>query len=401
MAYWRWSKCWHTEVMKQTWSQWFSHLNLGVERWAGFFTWALVSGSGLYFLGQRSSSSYLSAYWWLVLVLFVLFIALFVWSTREAPFKHEVATRRVLVVMQFALIMLLYWYVPYNFVAILAVMWVSQLPYMMGLNWVTLIAFAVAAPHALIYSLHWQDKYAWLTSLLFVGFNLFAAMMMAGQLREQRAREREQQINQELRTTQALLKEATRQAERTRIARNIHDLVGHHLTALSIQLQVAERQTGTPDSAAHAAIAQSRSIAQLLLADVREAVADMRAAEATNVAELLSTALLKVPGKRINLQVDADLHCQQWQVAEVMLRAVQEGVTNFVRHSNGSELQIEVQLQAQQWHVTMVDNGSIGKVQLGNGLSGMRERVEELGGQWQLDHRTGWRLTLVLPRATQ
>lgn len=84
-----------------------------------------------------------------------------------------------------------------------------------------------------------------------------------------------------------------------------------------------------------------------------------------------------------------------------MLRAVQEGVTNFVRHSNGSELQIEVQLQAQQWHVTMVDNGSIGKVQLGNGLSGMRERVEELGGQWQLDHRTGWRLTLVLPRATQ
>ncbi|WP_127346338.1 histidine kinase [Pseudidiomarina mangrovi] len=389
--------------MKQTWSHWFSQLNLGVERWAGFFTWALVSGSGLYFFGQRSLSSYFSLSWWWALALFVAFIVLFVLATRDAPYRREPGTRLLLIAVQLLVIVLLYWQVPYSFIAILAVMWVSQLPYFMALNWVTLMAFVLAIPHALIYGLHWHDDYAWLTAFLFVGFNLFAAMMMAAQLREQRAREREQQANQELRTTQALLKEVTRQAERTRIARNIHDLVGHHLTALSIQLQVAERQTSTGDSAAHKAIAQSRSIAQLLLADVREAVADMRAAEATNVAELLATALLEAPGKRIALEVAPDLQCQHWGIAEVLLRAVQEGVTNFVRHSHGTQLRINVQLQPQQWLLTLVDNGGVSQQpvtdsELGNGLKGMRERVEELAGHWQLDRHDGWQLSIRLPR---
>lgn len=387
--------------MKQTWAQWFSLLNLGVERWAGFFTWALVSGSALYFLGRRSASSYFSANWWAVFALFCLFILLFALATRDKPYQHEPRSRLLLIGLQLLTIVFLYWQVPYNFIAILGVMWVSQLPYFMGLNWVTLLAFALALPQGFIYSLRWQDDYAWFTAFLFVGFNLFAAMMMAAQLREQRAREREQQTNHELRTTQALLKEATRQAERTRIARNVHDVVGHHLTALSIQLQLAERQTSATQSLAHAAITQSRSIAQLLLADVREAVADMRAAEATNVSELLATALIQVPGKQIDLQVDEDLSCQQWRVAETMLRSVQEGVTNFIRHSRGNKLHIEVTLQALQWQLLMMDNGSASAPVMGNGLRGMRERVEELGGRWQLDNQHGWQLTIELPREPQ
>lgn len=333
--------------MKNVIAHRFTHLNLGLERWAAFFTWALVSGASLYFLGARSASPYFSPSWWFALIVFVVFITLFVIATRDRPFQHEALVRPSLIGLQLLIVIGLYWLVPYNFVAILAVMWISQLPYLMPLNWVALAAFGLAIPHALIYGLYWQDKYAWLTAMLFVGFNLFAAMTMAAQLREQRGREREQQINQELRTTQALLREATRQAERTRIARNIHDLLGHHLTALSIQLQLAERQTDPSNSAVRSALGQSRSIAQLLLADVREAVAELREAEATPIAQLLQDALIAIPAKQIQLQVDPDLHCGHWRIAEVMLRAVQEGVTNFARHSSGDQLQIAVQLLPQ------------------------------------------------------
>ena len=74
-------------------------------------------------------------------------------------------------------------------------------------------------------------------------FNMFALIMVNTATKEREAKERPNQLNRELLATQKLLRQASTQAERVRIVRNIHDLLGHHLSALSINLQVASRIT--------------------------------------------------------------------------------------------------------------------------------------------------------------
>lgn len=85
--------------------------------------------------------------------------------------------------------------------------------------------------------------------------------------------EQANQLNRELIATQSLLSEATKQSERLRISHNIHDVVGHHLTALTINLQVASHLT---DGKGKEAVDQSYSVAKLLLSDVRSAVSEIR-----------------------------------------------------------------------------------------------------------------------------
>jgi signal transduction histidine kinase len=116
-------------------------------------------------------------------------------------------------------------------------------------------------------------KLAALTGGMFFGISLFAFMSGVVALRQHAARDELRKVNSELRATQALLAENTRIAERVRIARELHDLVGHHLTALTLNLEVA---THLVDGKALEHVQQAHSLAKLLLVDVREVVSDMR-----------------------------------------------------------------------------------------------------------------------------
>ena len=91
-----------------------------------------------------------------------------------------------------------------------------------------------------MFALVWeQTNGLWLTAILFWTFNLFSLMMMESRKQAEVAREQAEQANRELRALQDLMQQASRKDERTRIARDIHDLVGHHLTALSLHLLVS------------------------------------------------------------------------------------------------------------------------------------------------------------------
>ena len=111
-------------------------------------------------------------------------------------------------------------------------------------------------------------------------FNLFAMIMSNTAIKESKAREEADALNRQLLSTQQLKKQALTQDERLRIARNIHDVLGHHLTALTINLQVASRKAdlleSTESQAIKRQVEQSHSIAKLLLSDVREAISDIR-----------------------------------------------------------------------------------------------------------------------------
>ena len=218
--------------------------------------------------------------------------------------------------------------------------------------------------------------------------------MMTTQLKEQQAREREEAINRELRATQTLLTEASKQSERTRIARNIHDLVGHHLTALTIQLQVAERKS---EGQVKTLIERSQQVAKLLLADVREAVNDIRSTAAIDVKSALLALQLNSQDKQVVFNID-DLTVTDVATAETLLLIAKEAITNFFRHSNGNTLTIELSSN-EDIEMRIADSGTIKQsLRPGNGLRGMVERVTELKGQLRIHDQPTLTITAILPK---
>ncbi|MGM0526478.1 MAG: sensor histidine kinase [Pseudomonadota bacterium] len=367
----------------------------GVDRWVAALTWGLLAISCLYFLAQRDSTPIASVHWNVTAVSFLLFYLAFHFATRDAPLPNEPWLRIALVAAQFVLVVFLFLLVPYNFVAILMVLWAAQLPYFIPLNKAIALSPLIALPHFLVYQFFWHDNYAWLSAVLFWTFIIFSMTMMGTQLREARARENEQRINRELRATQALLAEASKQNERTRIARNIHDLLGHHLTALSINLQVAERNT---EGEAKALVAKSRSIAQLLLTDVREAVSTIRASESINISKALDALHVDVPGKTIVIECPSSLSFNDIDTAEAILAMVQESLTNFLRHSGGDAFTANIKHLENEIHIAIRDNGHATKsVDEGNGLQGLRERITLAGGQLSYSFSEGMSLHAILP----
>lgn len=369
---------------------------VSIERWAGLITWGLLSVIVLWLYADDLPNGLRDPRWFIIVALLLGFIVLFALATRERAFQREPQTRTLLVCLQLAFIYPLFWLTPYNFLAILLTMWSAQLPIFMTVRKAALVALAASVVFGAIYQWRWQMDDAWLSALLFWAFHLFAITMTASQLREQRSREREQQLNRELRATQALLSEASRQQERTRIARNIHDLLGHHLTALSIHLQVAERKS---TAEAQQMVRESQRIAKLLLADVREAVAELRDNEQLDIRQALNALTGTIDGRVIRLQMDSTVQVTDVEIADAIVKAAQEGITNFLRHSRGNAMTIAVMTQADRGLLLELrDNGSVGpELRQGNGLQGMHERFAAVDGECRIDTREGLCIRCSIP----
>jgi len=222
---------------------------------------------------------------------------------------------------------------------------------------------------------------------LFLGISLFAFMSSVVVLRQKAARDELRRVNSELRATQSLLEENTRIAERVRIARELHDLVGHHLTALTLNLEVV---THLVDGKVLEHVQQAHSLARLLLADVREVVSDMRQDDMVNLADALHKLTEGVPNPRIHLDLPATEVMTEPQRAQVLLRCVQEMITNSVRHAQADNLWIRLSMTGDGLAMSARDDGiGVDKVAIGNGLTGMTERLKHLGGKLEIESEPG------------
>ncbi len=222
---------------------------------------------------------------------------------------------------------------------------------------------------------------------LFLGISLFAFMSGVVALRQHIARDALRKMNSELRATQALLADNTRIAERVRIARELHDLVGHHLTALTLNLEVA---THLVDGRALEHVQQAHSLAKLLLADVREVVNDMRIDDKVDLAAALRTLVSGVPEPVIHLDLPSELSMTDPRRAQVLLRCAQEMITNSVRHARAQNLWISLVQDVDGVALTARDDGrGVDKVETGNGLNGMAERLRLLGGELKIESNPG------------
>ena len=239
---------------------------------------------------------------------------------------------------------------------------------------------------------------ALMQSLLYAGFSLFIYVTSLVARQQAQARDEQRRLNAELRATRALLAESARVNERTRISRELHDLLGHHLTALSLNLEVASHLT---EGRAQEHVRQAHTLARLLLTDVREAVSQLRdASGGIDLAAALRPLADHVPALDIELEVQSPLAVDDPERAHVMLRCTQEIITNAVRHAQARRLRIRVWRQADALMLEASDDGQGAEALVpGNGLRGMRERIVQCGGSLDIQTRpgSGFRLQLSLP----
>jgi len=195
---------------------------------------------------------------------------------------------------------------------------------------------------------------------------------------ERRSREELARVNAELQATQGLLAESVREGERIRISRDLHDTLGHHLTALSVNLEVASH-LAAGKAAEH--VGQAHALAKLLLADVREVVSAMHQDRAIDLRAALDTLVAGIPQPAIHLDVPPDLRLGDTSLVHAVFRCVQEIVTNTVRHAGARNLWIGVRRGPGGLTVEARDDGRGAATYVpGHGLTGMGERLHELGG---------------------
>ena len=224
---------------------------------------------------------------------------------------------------------------------------------------------------------------ALMQSLLYAGFSLFIYVTSLVARQQAQARDEQRRLNAELRATRALLAESARVNERTRISRELHDLLGHHLTALSLNLEVA---THLSEGRAQEHVKQAQLLAKLLLTDVREAVSQLRDDDRIDLTEALHALIDGVPSLTIHLDLPPGLALDDPARAQVLLRCAQEIITNAVRHAHASELWLSVVHERNGIAIRARDNGrGADGFSAGNGLRGMRERLAQYGGNLDVD----------------
>jgi two-component system sensor histidine kinase DesK len=198
-----------------------------------------------------------------------------------------------------------------------------------------------------------------------------------------------------LRMAHEEIEQLAKTAERERIARDMHDVLGHSLSLIVLKSELAGRLLNSQPARAALEIAEIETTARQALAEVRGTISGYRsegfASELTRAAQILETA-----GVRLKKPTNAPyLTLRHEATLSLVLR---EAITNIVRHAGASECSIEVSTARDSTQLVIADDGRGDIRQEGNGLRGMRERVRELGGSLSLESDHGTRLHIELPK---
>ena len=219
-------------------------------------------------------------------------------------------------------------------------------------------------------------------TLLYAGFQAFAAVTAYYAMSAERSRDQLALVNADLLATRALLADAARDAERLRVARELHDVAGHKLTAMTLNLRALATD---PAFAARDEVRIAQQLSGELLGDIRNVVQALRDTRGLDLATALRALAAPLPKPALALRIDDDVRIDDPALAEVLLRIVQEALTNAARHAGADTLRVALSRQGagarDGVRLTLEDDGQVrGPLRPGNGLRGMRERVEACGG---------------------
>lgn len=362
-------------------------------RGAGLLTWLLV-GLPLVYMEMLATGEVdvsqppvmRSGFGWLA---YAAFGALYLWLTRSMGSLRSGWVDYLLLALLTGSAVAISWNSWSGLGSILLMVVACVLPWLLplwaALPWLVVSQLLVVPVYVVGQGFGWAE--AVLLSLLQAGFCVFVFVTSLVARQQALAREDQRRLNAELRAARALLAESARVNERTRISRELHDLLGHHLTALSLNLEVAAHLSS---GKARQHVGQAHTLAKLLLSDVREAVSQLRVGGAIDMAATLPPLAENVPGLEVRMELPDPFLIDDPERAQVLLRCTQEVITNTVKHAQAQHLWLVytrtrdlIRLQARD------DGQGSDAYRVGNGLRGLRERVIGYGGSVEVATASG------------
>ncbi len=202
---------------------------------------------------------------------------------------------------------------------------------------------------------------------------------------------------EKLQLAQSEVEHLAKVAERERIARDLHDLLGHTLSLITLKAELARKLVDRDPQRAKQEMQDVEKTSRAALADVREAISGYRG-------EGLATELIRARKtlETAGIAVDSDLAELPLSPAQetVLALALREAITNVVRHAQARRCSVQLRRENDVCTLEIADNGRGADAPEGNGLRGMRERLEALGGSLQRQTQAGTRLVIHLPLAS-
>jgi two-component system, NarL family, sensor histidine kinase DesK len=202
-------------------------------------------------------------------------------------------------------------------------------------------------------------------------------------------------MNHKLRKANEEIEQLAKVAERERIARDLHDVLGHTLSVITLKSELAGKLMDRDPERAGKEISEVSEISRQALSDVRDAIRGYRAKGlAAELAQAKST--LETAGLAVQCDAASTVKLPAMQESVLSL-AVREGVTNVVRHAHARSCRLRLEQYNGSCRLEIQDDGLGSFSEEGNGLRGMRERVEMIGGTLVREMQAGTKLTITVP----
>lgn len=283
------------------------------------------------------------------------------------------------------------------------VMWLLTMLVLLALNWPLSISHNSAV--------FLQSLITLAPAFIFcMGFSFVLRREVAERARSEALVEQLEAAHAQLRAHADEVEELAAARERNRIAREIHDTLGHYLTILAVQLETALKLDERGDGQLHGELSEARRVAAECLAEVRRSVAALRPADPTAVS--FSAALdglarefeAAQPETDIPLDIEGPAQALPAEYRLALYRCVQEALTNIRKHAHATKVLVRLRVDETAAELAVLDNGtgadsSTDSHEPGFGLLGMRERIALLGGtaSARAQPGRGWRVDVRIP----
>jgi signal transduction histidine kinase len=351
---------------------WLSPLNL-----AAYITWLAMSLQSLRW-GRLADGDALQ---WGGLVALLAVMACYLLANAAVARQRE----RALVLLQAAAVLAATWCLRNGGPAVLLIIVAAQVAAMWP-RWQAIAIMAIINGLLLAIWLAGISLTSALLSLLpMIGFQTFAALTVHYALSAEQATRELAHTHAQLLATQRLLEDSARSGERLRLSRELHDVAGHKLTALKLNLRLLQRD---PALAERDEVRVAATLADELLQDIRAVVSELRKHDGIDLRAAIITLTEQIPGTHFRVDIDPGLRVTDIDRAEILLRCAQEGITNALRHGRAHAIDVRCREVDGRIQLTVINDGPpLKPAPFGNGLTGMRERLAAAGGELSLQPR--------------
>ena len=342
---------------------WLLHLS-------GFVTWSVICYLSIENLNFGNE-------FFLQLTAFIVFYLLFVWIIF---FKNNGKSIFKLVLLGLEVVTLLFLMSFGKTTApVLLVLFATQLPTMFTRKQALLLMFLVSFAHfCLIYNGNFFSPF--FEVMIFFMLQVFGFSAIETAEREAQAKKELAAINQELLATRFMLKTNSEKKERLRISRDLHDVIGHQLTALSLNLEVAKHKVSEEFKPL---LDDNLQLAKVVLTDVRHVVKEMRALEQFDLVSSLESIIDQLPHCQLRVMSSTDIN--SLELKQQLMFCLQEGISNALRHGKANLFTFTGEKVDNNLMIELSDNGSANIASshtgFGSGLTGMKERLIDFTGE--------------------